>query len=195
MSAARPPADPANTGALVAYLEANGELPAQRGVSQAGMRAQNERLVMTPGIDLNFDAIPGYEERAIDVMPHAWKAGEQTTLLRRQLEAMEDGGLVVMSAPANPFRCPPGPYERVSLVACSVAQSIASSASTLPYCRSMNWVAEGSIGYFVRPFTPSASQKLAVNAPCAKEKANAAITGSAGYQPSVRVNASRISRS
>ena len=50
-------------------------------------------------------------------MPHAWKAGEQTTLLRRQLEAMEDGGLVVMSAPANPFRCPPGPYERASLIA------------------------------------------------------------------------------
>jgi NADPH-dependent 2,4-dienoyl-CoA reductase/sulfur reductase-like enzyme len=50
-------------------------------------------------------------------MPHAWRAGEQTTLLRRQLEAMEDGGLVVMSAPANPFRCPPGPYERASLIA------------------------------------------------------------------------------
>src|SRR4029079_13002366 len=46
-----------------------------------------------------------------------WKAGEQTLLLRRQLEAMEDGGTVVMSAPANPFRCPPGPYERASLIA------------------------------------------------------------------------------
>jgi len=45
-------------------------------------------------------------------MPHAWKAGEQTTLLRRQLESMEDGGLVVISAPANPFRCPPGPTAR-----------------------------------------------------------------------------------
>ena len=50
-------------------------------------------------------------------MPHAWKAGEQTLLLRRQLEAMEDGGLVVISVPANPFRCPPGPYERASLIA------------------------------------------------------------------------------
>ncbi len=50
-------------------------------------------------------------------MPHAWKAGEQTLLLRRQLEAMQDGGLVVISAPANPFRCPPGPYERASLIA------------------------------------------------------------------------------
>ena len=50
-------------------------------------------------------------------MPHAWKAGEQTLLLRRQLEAMTDGGTVVISAPANPFRCPPGPYERASLIA------------------------------------------------------------------------------
>jgi len=50
-------------------------------------------------------------------MPHAWKAGEQTLLLRRQLEAMADGGTVVISAPANPFRCPPGPYERASLIA------------------------------------------------------------------------------
>ncbi len=50
-------------------------------------------------------------------MPHAWKAGAQTVLLRQQLQAMDDGGLVVMSAPANPFRCPPGPYERASLIA------------------------------------------------------------------------------
>ncbi len=50
-------------------------------------------------------------------MPHAWKAGEQTLLLRSQLESMEDGGTVVISAPANPFRCPPGPYERASLIA------------------------------------------------------------------------------
>jgi NADPH-dependent 2,4-dienoyl-CoA reductase/sulfur reductase-like enzyme len=50
-------------------------------------------------------------------MPHAWRAGEQTMLLRRQLESMDDGGLVVMACPANPFRCPPGPYERASLIA------------------------------------------------------------------------------
>ncbi len=50
-------------------------------------------------------------------MPHAWEPGEQTTLLRRQLEAMPDGGTFVMSAPPNPFRCPPGPYERVSMIA------------------------------------------------------------------------------
>jgi NADPH-dependent 2,4-dienoyl-CoA reductase/sulfur reductase-like enzyme len=76
-----------------------------------------DRLVLAPGIDLRWGAIPGYDEAASAQMPHAWRAGEQTLLLRRQLEAMEDGGLVVISAPANPFRCPPGPYERASLIA------------------------------------------------------------------------------
>jgi sulfide dehydrogenase [flavocytochrome c] flavoprotein subunit len=76
-----------------------------------------DRLVLAPGIDLRFDALPGYNEEAAKTMPHAWKAGEQTTLLRSQLEAMADGGTVVVVAPANPFRCPPGPYERASLIA------------------------------------------------------------------------------
>lgn len=82
-----------------------------------GKQLAYDRLVVAPGVDLRFDAIPGYDEAAAQVMPHAWKAGEQTLLLRRQLEAMNDGGVVVMSAPANPFRCPPGPYERASLIA------------------------------------------------------------------------------
>ena len=73
--------------------------------------------MLSPGVDLRFDALPGYDEAAAAKMPHAWKAGEQTLLLRRQLEAMDDGGLVVIAAPANPFRCPPGPYERASLIA------------------------------------------------------------------------------
>jgi sulfide dehydrogenase [flavocytochrome c] flavoprotein chain len=76
-----------------------------------------DRLVLSPGIDIRWDGLPGYTEAAAERMPHAWKAGEQTLLLRRQLEAMEDGGTVVISAPANPFRCPPGPYERASLIA------------------------------------------------------------------------------
>jgi len=82
-----------------------------------GSKLAYDRLVMTPGIDFNWGAIPGYDEAASQKMPHAWKAGAQTVLLRRQLQAMDDGGLVVMSAPANPFRCPPGPYERASLIA------------------------------------------------------------------------------
>jgi len=76
-----------------------------------------DRLVLAPGIDIRWDGLPGYNDAASAKMPHAWRAGEQTTLLRKQLEDMEDGGLVVMAAPANPFRCPPGPYERASLIA------------------------------------------------------------------------------
>jgi sulfide dehydrogenase [flavocytochrome c] flavoprotein subunit len=76
-----------------------------------------DRLVLSPGIDLRFDALPGYDEAAATKMPHAWKAGEQTLQLRRQLEAMDDGGLVVIAVPAAPLRCPPAPYERASLIA------------------------------------------------------------------------------
>jgi sulfide dehydrogenase [flavocytochrome c] flavoprotein subunit len=76
-----------------------------------------DRLVLSPGIDLRFDALPGYDEAAAAKMPHAWKAGEQTVMLRRQLEAMEDGGLVALAVPAAPLRCPPAPYERASLIA------------------------------------------------------------------------------
>ena len=75
------------------------------------------RLVLSPGIDLRFDALPGYDEVAAAKMPHAWKAGEQTALLRGQLEAMADGGVVVLAVPAAPLRCPPAPYERASLIA------------------------------------------------------------------------------
>ena len=76
-----------------------------------------DRLVLAPGIDLRWNALPGYTGAVAAIMPHAWQAGEQTLLLRRQLEAMEDGGTVLMSVPDNPYRCPPGPYERASLIA------------------------------------------------------------------------------
>jgi len=82
-----------------------------------GSSLRYDRLVVSPGIDLRWDAIEGYNEAASATMPHAWKAGEQTTILRRQLEAMPDGGVVIIAPPANPFRCPPGPYERASLIA------------------------------------------------------------------------------
>jgi len=89
-----------------------------RSVSLAdGTSLPYDRLVLAPGIDTRWGALPGYDETAATLIPHAWRAGEQTLLLRRQLEAMADGGLVVISAPANPFRCPPGPYERASLIA------------------------------------------------------------------------------
>jgi NADPH-dependent 2,4-dienoyl-CoA reductase/sulfur reductase-like enzyme len=76
-----------------------------------------DRLVLAPGIDMRFDALEGYDEAAAEKMPHAWKAGAQTLLLRRQLEAMDDGGVVALAVPATPYRCPPAPYERASLIA------------------------------------------------------------------------------
>jgi NADPH-dependent 2,4-dienoyl-CoA reductase/sulfur reductase-like enzyme len=105
-------------GIQVAFATATGVNPQTRSVAlEDGTTLAYDRLIVAPGIDLKWDGLPGYTEAAATKMPHAWKAGEQTQLLRRQLEAMPDGGLVVMSAPANPFRCPPGPYERASLIA------------------------------------------------------------------------------
>ena len=100
------------------FSEATSVDPLARVVTLAnGMKLAYDRLVMAPGIDFRWDALPGYSEAAAEMMPHAWKAGPQTVLLRRQLEAMPDGGTVVISVPANPYRCPPGPYERASLIA------------------------------------------------------------------------------
>jgi sulfide dehydrogenase [flavocytochrome c] flavoprotein chain len=76
-----------------------------------------DRLVLSPGIDLDFKAVQGYDEAAAEQMPHAYKAGAQTLLLKRQVEAMDDGGVVAIAVPANPMRCPPAPYERASLIA------------------------------------------------------------------------------
>lgn len=82
-----------------------------------GQALPYDKLVMSPGISINFQGLEGYNEAAVLRMPHAWEPGEQTVLLRRQLMAMADGGVFLMSAPPNPFRCPPGPYERVSMIA------------------------------------------------------------------------------
>jgi NADPH-dependent 2,4-dienoyl-CoA reductase/sulfur reductase-like enzyme len=84
-------------------------------------------LVLSPGIQFVWNEIEGYDEKAADIMPHAWIAGSQTALLRKQLEAMDDGGLVVIGVPANPYRCPPGPYERASLIAHYLKQNKAKS--------------------------------------------------------------------
>ena len=73
--------------------------------------------MVAPGIDIKFDSVPGYSEEASEIMPHAWKPGPQTQLLKKQLDALEDGATIVMVAPPNPYRCPPGPYERVSMMA------------------------------------------------------------------------------
>lgn len=92
--------------------------PAAREVAtQGGRRLGYDRCIVAPGIDLRWDSIAGYSAAVAETIPHAWKAGAQTLTLRAQLEAMPDGGTVVIAAPPNPYRCPPAPYERASLIA------------------------------------------------------------------------------
>lgn len=77
-----------------------------------------DRLVLAPGVDFDYSAWPELAEASARAdLPHAWKAGPQTQLLRKQLEAMPDGGVFAISIPKAPFRCPPGPYERICQVA------------------------------------------------------------------------------
>ena len=86
-------------------------------VLAGGRRLPYDRLVVSPGIDLKYDSVPGWSQAAEEAMPHAWKPGAQTLLLRKRLDAVPNGGVIVMIAPPNPYRCPPGPYERISMIA------------------------------------------------------------------------------
>jgi len=89
---------------------------AKKVVTSAGS-IQYDRLIVSPGIDFLTDGIEGYDDRTAQIVPHAWKAGDQSTLLHAQLQAMPDGGKVIISMPQKPYRCPPGPYERACLIA------------------------------------------------------------------------------
>jgi sulfide dehydrogenase [flavocytochrome c] flavoprotein subunit len=92
--------------------------PEKRTVALANSSTLNyDRLVVSPGIEFRAGAIPGYDRNAAEIMPAAFSNGAEITLLRRQLEAMDDGGTVVITSPVNPARCPPAPYERASLIA------------------------------------------------------------------------------
>lgn len=99
------------------------DLQARQVLLQDGQRLRYDRLFLAPGIDMDWQAIEGYDRNASMHLPHAWQAGAQTRLLRRQLQAMDDGGLVIISVPDNPYRCPPGPYERASLIAHYLSQA------------------------------------------------------------------------
>jgi len=84
----------------------------------SGKTLPYDRLIVSPGIDFMYDSIPGLKSvDAQNRVLHAWKAGPQTVALRKQLEAMRDGGVFVFHVPMSPYRCPPGPYERVCQVA------------------------------------------------------------------------------
>jgi NADPH-dependent 2,4-dienoyl-CoA reductase/sulfur reductase-like enzyme len=104
-------------GVQVVHDEAVGVDPVKRRVRlRRGAELRYDRLVVSPAVDFILDELEGYAASR-DTVLHAWKAGAQTVALRRQLEAMKDGGLYVLSIPVAPYRCPPGPYER----ACQVA--------------------------------------------------------------------------
>ncbi len=109
----------AATGIAVAIATATGVNPQARTVTlSTGDTLAYDRLVVAPGIALRFDSLPGYSEAVAAQLPHAWTSdGAQIELLHRQIEAMDDGGLVAIVAPVNPARCPPGPYERASMIA------------------------------------------------------------------------------
>ncbi|BCU07626.1 sulfide-cytochrome-c reductase [Allochromatium tepidum] len=105
-------------GIQVVHDSATGIDPDKKVVKTAGgAEFGYDRCVVAPGIELLYDKVEGYSEEASTKLPHAWKAGEQTAILRRQLEDMKDGGTVVIAPPPAPFRCPPGPYERASQIA------------------------------------------------------------------------------
>jgi sulfide dehydrogenase [flavocytochrome c] flavoprotein subunit len=113
----------ANNGIRFVQAEVTGVDAKAKMVSTSRGDIRYDRLVLAPGIDFRTEEIKGYNLASTpDVMPHAWKAGPQTVLLRRQLEAMPAGGTVVLSIPLAPFRCPPGPYERTSMIAMFLKQ-------------------------------------------------------------------------
>jgi len=103
---------------MVTAIDAKGRKVTTKG----GKSFSYDRCIVAPGISF-VDNIEGYDAAAAEKMPHAWKAGPQTALLRKQLEAMADGGMVLIAPPPNPFRCPPGPYER----ACQIAHYLKSN--------------------------------------------------------------------
>ena len=108
----------AKRGVKVVHAAATAIDPVAKKVAlEGGKSLEYDFCVVSPGIELNYGGIAGYSEAASQKMPHAWKAGPQTTLLRLQIEAMDDGGTVIIAPPADPFRCPPGPYERAGLIA------------------------------------------------------------------------------
>jgi sulfide dehydrogenase [flavocytochrome c] flavoprotein subunit len=107
----------ANHGIKMVYAEVTAIDPAAKKVVTSAGTLAYDRLIVSPGIDFRTEEIEGYDAKTPEIIPHAWKAGAQSTLLRNQLQSMKDGGTVIMSMPLTPYRCPPGPYERSCLIA------------------------------------------------------------------------------
>lgn len=108
----------ANHGIKMVIDEVMAIDPAAKEVVTRGGSIKYDRLIVSPGVDFRFNEIEGYDPATTpQVMPHAWKAGEQTLLLKKQIESMPDGGKMLITMPLTPYRCPPGPYERACMVA------------------------------------------------------------------------------
>jgi sulfide dehydrogenase [flavocytochrome c] flavoprotein subunit len=92
--------------------------PAAKTVQTAGGKKLGyDACIVSPGVDFKWDSINGYSEKVAETIPHAWFAGPQTTTLRKQIEAMPENGRVIITSPPNPYKCPPGPYERAAQIA------------------------------------------------------------------------------
>ncbi len=106
-------------GIQVIYGEVEAVDPVKKQVSlqEGGRQFGYDKLVLAPGIDFVWNAVEGFSEEGSTMMPHAYKGGVQTLLLKAQIESMRDGGLVVIVVPPHPIRCPPAPYERAALIA------------------------------------------------------------------------------
>jgi len=113
----------ANHGITMVHDTVTAVDAAKKTVTVSSGSIDYDRLVLSPGVDFRAEELEGYDLASTPlVMPHAWKAGAQTLLLRKQLEDMPDGGTVVITVPLAPFRCPPGPYERASMIAMYLKQ-------------------------------------------------------------------------
>lgn len=92
--------------------------PSKKSVAtEGGQTFAYDACVVSPGVDFKWDAIEGYNAEVAETIPHAWFAGPQTQTLRNQIESMPEGGKVIIVAPPNPYKCPPGPYERAAQIA------------------------------------------------------------------------------
>jgi len=97
---------------------------ARRKISlEDGLSLVYDRLVVSPGVELNYQSVPGWDAAFQQIMPHAWQGADQIHLLKSRLDAIQDGGLIVITAPPDPYCCPPGPYERATMFAHALATS------------------------------------------------------------------------
>lgn len=106
-----------NYGIKMLKTEATGLDPAAKQLITAAGRIEYDKLIVSPGVEFMYDKIEGWSKSAEDIFPHAYKAGRQTAILREQLVNLKNGENVIMTVPAAPYRCPPGPYERACLIA------------------------------------------------------------------------------